>query len=64
MAPIRAAVAQVYDRFDIENIAPGYGKILMGRRHVDRQFAVLDEVLDQLDRSKVAPAYVPRGLVR
>lgn len=64
MAPIRRAVADVYDRFDIETIAPGYGTILRGRQHVDRQFAVLDEVLDQLDRTKVAPAYVPRGLER
>lgn len=64
MAPVRKAVADVRDRFDIENIAPGYGRILLGRRHVDRQFAVLDDVLDQLDRARVAPAYVPRGLVR
>ncbi|MEP4377838.1 MAG: hypothetical protein ABJ215_11730 [Alphaproteobacteria bacterium] len=64
LTPIRKAVADVYDRFEIENIAPGYGTILRGRRHVDRQFQVLDDVLDQLDRTRVAPAYVPRGLVR
>ncbi|MEK9899836.1 MAG: hypothetical protein VW516_03695 [Rhodospirillaceae bacterium] len=64
LSPIRKAVAEVYDRFDIETIAPGYGTILNGRRHVDRQFEVLDDVLDQLDRKKVAPAYVPRGLER
>ena len=64
MAPIRRAVAEVYDRLDIETIAPGYGTILRGRQHVERQFAVLAEVLDQLDRTKVAPAYVPRGLER
>jgi hypothetical protein len=64
MSPIRKAVAEVHDRFDIETIAPGYGTILSGRQHVDQQFAVLDEVLDQLDRTKIAPAYVPRGLER
>lgn len=64
LAPIRRAVADVYDRFDIETIAPGYGSILRGRGHVDRQFAVLDDVLGQLDRANVAPAYVPRGLER
>lgn len=64
LSPIRKAVAEVYDRFDIETIAPGYGTIMSGRQHVDKQFAVLDDVLGQLDRSKVAPAYVPRGLER
>ena len=64
LAPIRKAVAEVYDRFDIETIAPGYGTIMNGRRHVDRQFEVLDDVLSQLDRTNIAPAYVPRGLER
>jgi hypothetical protein len=64
LSPIRKAVAEVYDRFDIETIAPGYGTIMTGRRHVDKQFEVLDDVLDQLDRTKIAPAYVPRGLER
>lgn len=64
MSPIRKAVAEVYERFDIETIAPGYGTILNGREHVDKQFEVLDDVLDQLDRTKIAPAYVPRGLER
>ena len=64
MTPIRKAVSRVYDRFDIDIIAPGYGSILCGRGHVDRQFEVLDDVLDQLDRTKIAPAYVPRGLER
>jgi flavorubredoxin len=64
MAPIRKAVADVFERFDIETIAPGYGTILCGRRHVEKQFAVLDEVLGALDRTRVRPAYVPRGLMR
>jgi flavorubredoxin len=64
LSPIRKAVAEVYDRFDIETIAPGYGTIMSGRRHVDKQFEVLDDVLEQLDRTKIAPAYVPRGLER
>ena len=64
LSPIRKAVADVYDLFDIETIAPGYGTIVSGRRHVDKQFEVLDDVLEQLDRTNVAPAYVPRGLER
>lgn len=64
MSPIRKAVNDVFEKFDIQTIAPGYGTILRGREHVERQFAVLDDVLAQLDRSNIAPAYVPRGLER
>ena len=64
MTPVRKGVADVFESFDIETIAPGYGTILRGRGHVERQFEVLDEVLDKLDRKNVPPAYVPRGLER
>lgn len=64
MAPVREAVRAVYDQFDIRTIAPGYGAIFRGRRHVERQFDTLDEVLEKLDRKHVPPAYVPRGLER
>lgn len=61
---VRQGVDTVFKKFDIQTIAPGYGTILRGRRHVERQFGVLDEVLDKLDRQNIAPAYVPRGLER
>ena len=64
MTPVRQAVNDVFEKFDIQTIAPGYGTILRGRGHVERQFAVLDEVLDKLDRKNVPPAYIPRGLMR
>ncbi|MFT5180986.1 MAG: flavorubredoxin [Alphaproteobacteria bacterium] len=64
MTPVRQAVNDVFENFDIQTIAPGYGTILCGRSHVERQFAVLDEVLDKLDRKNVPPAYIPRGLMR
>jgi len=64
MAPVRQAVADVYRSFDIQTIAPGYGAIFRGRRHVERQFDTLDGVLKMLDRKNIAPAYVPRGLER
>lgn len=64
MSPIRKAVNEVFETFDIETIAPGYGAILRGRNHVERQFSVLDDVLGQLDRAHVPPAYVPRALER
>lgn len=60
----RRNVAKVYDDFDIEILAPGYGSILRGRDQVDRQFTVLDNVLRDLDRSNTKPRYVPRGLER
>lgn len=61
---IRKGVAEVFERYDIEAIAPGYGAILRGRQLVERQFAVLDEVLAGLDRGVVEPRYVPLGLER
>ncbi len=64
MAPVRMAVNEVFNTFDIQTIAPGYGTIFRGRRHVERQFGTLDKVLDKLDRKHVPPAYVPRGLLR
>jgi hypothetical protein len=56
--------SDLFENFDIQTIAPGYGTVLRGRRHVERQFSVLDEVLDKLDRKNIAPAYVARGLER
>ena len=62
--PMRKGIADVYERYDIENIAPGYGAILLGREQVERQFSVLDEVLRDLDRSVVSARYVPRNMER
>lgn len=64
LSPVRKAVNDVFERFDIQTIAPGYGTMLRGRKHVERQFEVLDEVLERLDRTNIRPAYVPRGLER
>ena len=61
---LRQGVADVFEQCDIETIAPGYGAILRGRSLVEKQFAVLDQVLRDLDRSVVKPDYVPRGLER
>lgn len=60
----RRNIAKVYETYDIETLAPGYGTILRGRDQVEHQFSVLDNVLRDLDRSKVKPRYVPRGLER
>ncbi len=61
---LRRGVAEVFERYDIETIAPGYGTILRGRALVERQFSVLDDILRNLDRGNIEPQYVPRGLER
>ncbi len=61
---LRKNIADVFHRYEIETIAPGYGAILRGRRLVERQFSVLDEVLAGLDREIIAPQYVALGLER
>jgi hypothetical protein len=58
--PLRRAVRKVFDTFDIETLAPGYGAIIRGRRQVARQFEVFDEVLASFDRRVVASRYVDR----
>jgi len=61
---LRDGVKEVFETFDIKTIAPGYGIIYHGYDMVKNQFQVLDNVLRDLDNSKVKPAYVPRGLER
>ena len=61
---IRKGIAEVFERYEIETIAPGYGAILRGRHLVEQQFTVLDEVLAGLDRKVVKPGYVALGLER
>jgi len=62
--PLRQGVREVFETYDIETIAPGYGAILHGRKAVERQFAILDEVLASLDRGRVKGRYVSRDLER
>lgn len=61
---LRAKIGAVFDKYDIETIAPGYGRILRGRDLVEKQFAMFDEVLRKLDRSMVRPRYVDRDELR
>jgi hypothetical protein len=61
---LRSKIAEVFDKYDIETIAPGYGRILKGRDLVEKQFAMFDEVLRKLDRSAIAPRYVDRDELR
>ncbi len=63
-ATLRRKLGLAFDQYDIENLAPGYGKVLRGRELVQRQYRLLDEVLAGLDKSVVAPRYVDRDELR
>jgi hypothetical protein len=57
---IRRGIGEVFDKFDIETIAPGYGCILRGRNVVARHYAMLDEFLKACDKSRMVSRYVSR----
>jgi hypothetical protein len=57
---MRRGIAAVFDKYDIETIAPGYGCILRGRGVVRRHFEMLDEILKDLDKSVAVSRYVTR----
>jgi flavorubredoxin len=58
--PLREGVAKVFETYDIETLAPGYGAIIRGRDLVEKQFRIFDEVLASLDRSIQPSRYVDR----
>jgi hypothetical protein len=57
---IRRGIGNVFDKYDIETIAPGYGCILRGRNVVARHYRMLDEFLKACDKSVTASRYVSR----
>jgi flavorubredoxin len=57
---IRRGIGDVFDKYDVETIAPGYGCILRGRRVVERHYRMLDEFLKSCDRSVAVSRYVTR----
>jgi hypothetical protein len=57
---IRRGIGNVFDKYDIECIAPGYGCILRGRNVVQRHYAMLDEFLKASDKSRMVSRYVTR----
>lgn len=61
---MRKGITEIFKRHDIETLAPGYGTILRGRKLVEQQFSVLDDVLRDLDRSVVKSRYAPRDMER
>jgi hypothetical protein len=61
---LRKGLAMVFEKYDIETLAPGYGCILRGRKNVEREYKILDNVLRKLDTSVTRAKYVPLGLER
>jgi hypothetical protein len=57
---IRRGIGNVFDKYDIETIAPGYGCILRGRNVVERHYRMLDDFLKACDRSVMVSRYVGR----
>src|SRR5215475_14757998 len=57
---IRRGIDAVFDKFDIETIAPGYGCLLSGRKVVARHYRLLDEFLKACDKSVATSRYVSR----
>jgi hypothetical protein len=57
---IRRGIGNVFDKYDVETIAPGYGCILRGRDVVARHYRMLDEILKTCDKSVAVSRYVSR----
>jgi flavorubredoxin len=57
---IRRGIGEVFDKFDVETIAPGYGCILRGRKVVARHYQMLDDFLKACDKSVTISRYVFR----
>ncbi len=57
---MRRGIGAVFDKYDIETIAPGYGCILSGRGVVERHYQMLDDFLKACDKSVAVSRYVTR----
>ena len=57
---LRRGIDKIFDKHDIEALAPGYGCILRGRKTVERHYRLLDDVLRSLDKSVAVSRYVDR----
>jgi flavorubredoxin len=57
---IRRGIGAIFDKYDIETLAPGYGCILSGRRVIERHYRMLDDFLKACDKSVAVSRYVFR----
>lgn len=49
---LRRSLNNLFDKYDVETLAPGYGCILRGRKNVEREVKILDDVLRNLVKPK------------
>lgn len=61
---LRKGLAALFEKYEVEILAPGYGCIIRGREQVARQYQMLDDVLRNLDHKVFEARYVPLGLER
>ena len=59
-AKLRRGIDKIFDKHDIETLAPGYGCILRGRKTVERHYKLVDDALRSLDKSVAVSRYVGR----
>ncbi len=57
---MRRGIDTIFNKFDIETLATGYGCILKYRSVVERHFQMLDEFLAASDKSRMVSRYVTR----
>jgi flavorubredoxin len=57
---MRRGIGAIFDKYDIETIATGYGCILRGRQVVQKHYQLLDEFLKASDKSRMVSRYVTR----
>ena len=57
---IRRGIGEVFDKYDVETIAPGYGCVLRGSAVVARHYKMLDDFLKACDKSVAVSRYVTR----
>jgi hypothetical protein len=57
---MRRGIGNIFDKHDIETIAPGYGCILHGRDVVKRHYQMLDDFLKACDKSVAVSRYIGR----
>jgi flavorubredoxin len=61
---LRRKLGAIFEKYPIETIAPGYGRVLRGRALVERQYTMFDDVLARLDRSTATARYIDRDELR
>ncbi|NLT07624.1 MAG: MBL fold metallo-hydrolase [Solirubrobacterales bacterium] len=61
VAAIRADLAAIWDRYDIQRIAPGFGCVLEGRAIAERHWTMVDEIVGRLGRAPGARTTAAAG---